>query len=110
MKLYEYQAKAVFERLGLPKPQGQVVFNAKDLPQALKSLGKGPWAVKAQVLAGGRGKAGGVKLIKSLPEAQAFAKGLLGKQLVTHQAGAQGEKVMALLVEQCAPVIEREMY
>src|SRR5687768_6922537 len=110
MKLYEYQAKSVFEKHGLPKPEGQVVFDVKALPKALKILGKGPWAVKAQVLAGGRGKAGGVKLLKTLPEVQAFAKKLLGKQLVTHQTGPEGEKVIGILVEKSMPGILREMY
>ncbi len=110
MKLYEYQAKSLFEKYGLPKPAGQIVTKPAELPQALKLLGKGPWALKAQVLAGGRGKAGGVKLLKTPKEAAAFIKGLLGKQLVTHQTGPKGEKVVAILVEKSQRGIVREMY
>jgi len=110
VKLYEYQAKAVYERFAIPKPQGQVVLDPKDLPKVLKSLGKGPWAVKAQILAGGRGKAGGIKIVKTPAEAKAFVKALLGKQLVTHQTGPKGETVAGLLVEKSLPKIAREMY
>jgi succinyl-CoA synthetase beta subunit len=73
-------------------------------------LGKGPWAVKAQVLAGGRGKAGGVKIVQNLKEAQALAKTLFAKPLVTHQTGPKGEKVAALLIEKSLPKIARELY
>ncbi len=110
MKLYEYQAKAVFERYGLPKPVGEVVLKPADLSKALKKVGKGPWAVKTQVLAGGRGKAGGVKLVKTPKEAAAFVKQFLGKSLVTHQTGPHGEKVVAILVEKAQPEIAQEMY
>ncbi len=110
MKLYEYQAKSIFEKYGLPKPAGQVISKPSELPKALKSLGKGPWALKAQVLAGGRGKAGGVKLLKNPKEAAAFVKGLLGKQLVTHQTGPKGEKVIAILAEKSQSGIAQEMY
>ena len=110
MKLYEYQAKAIYDRFKIPKPQGTVVFKAADVTKALKTVGKGPWAVKAQVLAGGRGKAGGVKIVKTPKEAVALAKLLFSKPLVTHQTGPKGEKVMALLLEKSLPKISREMY
>ncbi len=110
MKFYEYQAKAVYERFRIPKPQGEVVFNAASVKTAIKKLGKGPWAVKAQILAGGRGKAGGVKIVKTPKEATALAKLLFSKPLVTHQTGPKGEKVMALLIEKSLPKIAREMY
>ncbi len=110
MKLYEYQAKAVYERFAIPKPEGQVVLDAKDLPKALKALGKGPWAVKSQILAGGRGKAGGIRICKTPAEAKAAVKDLLGKKLVTHQTGPKGEVVAAILIEKALPKIEREMY
>lgn len=110
MKFYEYQAKAVYERFKIPKPVGEVVYDVKDISAAIKKLGKGPWAVKAQVLAGGRGKAGGVKICKTVAEAQALAKTLFSKPLVTHQTGPQGEKVAALLIEKSLPKIVRELY
>lgn len=110
MKLSEYQAKAVFERHAIPKPDGIVVDNISKLPKALKILGRGPWAIKAQILAGGRGKAGGVKIVKTVHEAKVFAKGLLGKNLVTHQTGPNGEKVKELLIEKSLPKVVRELY
>ncbi|MBV9080984.1 MAG: succinate--CoA ligase subunit beta, partial [Elusimicrobia bacterium] len=110
MKLYEYQAKAVYDRFKIPKPEGQVVLKPADLGKALKALGKGPWAVKAQILAGGRGKAGGVRIVKTPAEAKQAVADLLGKKLVTHQTGPKGETVAAILVEKSLPKIEREMY
>lgn len=110
MKFYEYQAKEVYERFGVPKPKGLVVFDVKAIPAGLKKLGKGPWAVKAQVLAGGRGKAGGVKIVKTAKEAVALGKLLFSKPLVTHQTGPAGEKVVALLLEESLPKIARELY
>lgn len=110
MKFYEYQSKQIYGQYHIPKPDGQVVFDLKAIPKVIKSLGKGPWAIKAQVLAGGRGKAGGVKLVKTLEEAKAFSKKLLGKKLITHQTGPQGEKVMGLLIEKSLPKISREIY
>lgn len=110
MKLYEYQAKAIYDRFKIPKPQGEVVFESAAINKTLKKLGKGPWAVKAQILAGGRGKAGGVKIVKTPKEALDLAKLLFSKPLVTHQTGPKGEKVMALLLEKSLPKIAREMY
>jgi succinyl-CoA synthetase beta subunit len=110
MKFYEYQAKEVYERFGVPKPKGLVVHDVKKLSATLKKMGRGPWVIKAQVLAGGRGKAGGVKIVKTFKEAADLAKTLFSKPLVTHQTGPKGEKVMALLVEEPLPKIAREMY
>ncbi len=110
MKFYEYQAKEIYERFGVPKPKGRVAPDLKSVPATLKKMGRGPWVLKAQVLAGGRGKAGGVKVVSTLKEATALAKSLFAKPLVTHQTGPKGEKVVALLVEQPVPKIAREMY
>lgn len=110
MKLYEYQAKAVYDRFRIPKPAGEVVFDVKSIPAALRKLGKGPWAVKAQILAGGRGKAGGVKIVRSPSEAAQLAKLLFSKPLITHQTGPRGEKVAAILLEKSLPKIARELY
>ena len=81
MKFYEYQAKEIYDRFGVPKPKGHVVFDVKEIPATLKKMGKGPWVVKAQVLAGGRGKAGGVKIVKTPKEAVALGKYLFSKPL-----------------------------
>lgn len=110
MKLYEYQAKLLYEAFRIPKPMGEPVFDLKSVPKALKRLGKGPWAVKSQILAGGRGKAGGIKIVKTPAEAREAAGQLLGKSLVTHQTGPKGEKIVGLLIEKSAPKIAREMY
>jgi len=110
MKLYEYQAKTLFEKFNIPKPDGALAEDLKSIPKAVKKLGKGPWVFKAQVLAGGRGKAGGVKILSTLSEAKKYSKFLFSKKLVTHQTGPAGEKVAAILVEKTQKKIQREMY
>jgi len=110
VKLYEYQAKAVYERFGISRPEGKPITDAKQLSAALKALGKGPWVVKAQIVAGGRGKAGGIRIVKTPAQARAAVKDLFGKNLVTHQTGPKGEIIAALLIEKSLPKIEREMY
>ena len=110
MKLLEHEAKALLESRGLPIPsQGGIVRRGSALAQALKRAGRGPWALKAQVLAGGRGKAGGVKIAKSPAEARSALASLLGKSLETHQTAGQGLKIREVLVESAAR-IEREFY
>jgi succinyl-CoA synthetase beta subunit len=108
MKLHEYQAKALLARFGVPVPQGSVASNAAEAIEATKKLG-GTSVVKAQVHAGGRGKAGGVKVVSSPEEAGAFADKLIGTTLVTIQTGPQGAPVHQVLVEQTMD-IERELY
>ncbi|MFN0118859.1 MAG: ADP-forming succinate--CoA ligase subunit beta [Elusimicrobiota bacterium] len=110
MKLYEYQAKELYGKFSIPKPDGFFISKPNELKPVLKKIGKGPWAMKAQVLAGGRGKAGGVKLVKTPQEAALFVKNILGKKLVTHQTGPEGEKVVGILIEKSLPKIVREMY
>jgi succinyl-CoA synthetase beta subunit len=108
MNIHEHQAKEVLRRYGVAVPDGQACFTVDEAVAAAERLGF-PCVVKAQIHAGGRGKAGGVKLVKSAPEARAAATELLGKTLVTAQTGPQGRVVRRLLVEQgCA--IAREMY
>lgn len=99
MKLHEYQAKRRMEAFGLPVLKGSVVSAVSEVASALKTLGEGPWVLKAQVHTGGRGKAGGVRLVRDLSEAESFVKGLLGKKLVTHQTGPEGLVVRSILVE-----------
>ncbi len=108
MKLHEFQAKSLFAKHGVPVPKGAVASTPQEARQQLLALG-GRGVIKAQVHAGGRGKAGGVKLVSSPDEAERFAEGLLGKRLVTHQTGPEGVPVRKLLVEEAVD-IEKELY
>lgn len=108
MNIHEYQAKAVLAKYGVAVPQGSVAFTVEEAVEAAKALG-GKAVVKAQIHAGGRGKAGGVKLAKSLDEVKAHASELLGKVLVTHQTGPAGKVVKRLLIEQLTD-IKKEYY
>jgi succinyl-CoA synthetase beta subunit len=108
MNIHEYQAKELLKRFGVPVPRGKVASSAQEAAAIARELG-GLCVVKAQIHAGGRGKAGGVKLVKSAEEAEKTAAQLLGKTLVTHQTGPQGREVRRLLIEEGLP-IEREFY
>lgn len=108
MNIHEYQAKAVLAQFGVQVPQGSVAFSVEEAIAAAKELG-GKAVVKAQIHAGGRGKAGGVKLAQSLEDVEQHASELLGKTLVTHQTGAHGKVVKRLLVEQLTD-IKKEYY
>ncbi len=108
MNIHEYQAKELLKRFGVPVPKGKVASNPQEAGAVARELG-GACVVKAQIHAGGRGKAGGVKLVKSPEEAEKVAADLLGKILVTHQTGPQGREVRRLLIEEGLP-IEREFY
>ena len=109
MNLHEYQAKQLFAQYGVPVPAGGVACTAAEAREVAQSLGGGPWVVKAQVHAGGRGKAGGVQRVERLEELAALAQRLLGSRLVTPQTGPRGLPVNALLVEQ-ALTVSRELY
>ncbi len=109
MNLHEYQAKQLLQRYGLPVPDGVVVQSAEAAAAATREISGNAWVVKAQVHAGGRGKSGGVKIVKSALEAQTVADKLLGKPLVTYQNAPDGQPVHQVLVEQTLP-IERELY
>ena len=109
MKIHEYQAKAILARYGVPVPRGEVAFSEQEVPEIAKRLGTPVTVVKAQIHAGGRGKAGGVKVAKSIDDAAKFARELLGKTLVTIQTGPAGQKVSRLLVEE-GLAIDRELY
>jgi succinyl-CoA synthetase beta subunit len=112
MKIHEYQAKHILERYGVPVPKGEVantLEEAMDVAKRLFSGGAKGVVVKAQIHAGGRGKGGGVKVAKTLGEAEEYTKKILGMQLITHQTGPQGQKVQRLLIEETAP-IARELY
>jgi succinyl-CoA synthetase beta subunit len=108
MKIHEYQAKALLARYGVPVPRGEVVHTVPDAELAAQRLG-GTVVVKAQIHAGGRGKGGGVKVVKNSAEARVAADTILGRTLVTHQTGPEGRVVQRLLIEEGLP-IERELY
>jgi succinyl-CoA synthetase beta subunit len=109
MNIHEYQAKELLAKYGVPVQPGGVAYTAAEAAEVAQRLGGGLWAVKAQIHAGGRGKAGGVKLMRSPEEASAAAAGMLGKRLVTHQTGPQGRDVKRVYVE-AASDIARELY
>ena len=109
MKIHEYQAKSILARFGVPVPKGEVAFNADDARAAAERLGGGTVVVKAQIHAGGRGKGGGVKVVKGAQAAFDTASHILGMRLVTHQTGPDGRIVSRVLVEQ-GLAIARELY
>jgi succinyl-CoA synthetase beta subunit len=109
LNLHEYQAKALFADYGIPVPEGHVATSPAEARKAAQELGGGLWVVKAQVHAGGRGKAGGVKLAQSVDEVESHAKSMLGTRLVTHQSGADGLPVNQVYIE-TGSSIARELY
>jgi succinyl-CoA synthetase beta subunit len=109
MNLHEYQGKQLFADYGLPVSKGFAVDTPEEAAEACKKIGGDMWVVKAQVHAGGRGKAGGVKLIKSPEEAKAFAENWLGQNLVTYQTDENGQPVTKILVENCTDIAS-ELY
>lgn len=109
MNLHEYQGKQLFAEYGLPVSKGYACETAEDAVIAADKIGGSEWVIKAQVHAGGRGKAGGVKLVKSKDEIRDFAHKWLGQRLVTYQTDASGQPVNKILVESCTD-IARELY
>ncbi|MBL1377985.1 ADP-forming succinate--CoA ligase subunit beta [Zobellella iuensis] len=109
MNLHEYQAKQLFAEYGLPVSEGYACDNPQEAVEAASKIGGDMWVVKCQVHAGGRGKAGGVKLAKTKEEIREFAENWLGKNLVTYQTDAKGQPVAKILVESCTD-IDKELY
>ena len=109
MNLHEYQAKNLLQKYALATPIGAVAGDAAKAAEVAKNINSERYVVKAQIHAGGRGKAGGVKLVKSLAEVEATAKALLGKNLITYQNAPDGQLVSQVLVEETLP-IARELY
>ena len=109
MNLHEYQGKQLFAEYGLPVSKGYAVDTPEEAMAAADKIGGDMWVVKAQVHAGGRGKAGGVKLVKTKAEIEAFAKQWLGKRLVTYQTDETGQPVSKILVETCTDIAD-ELY
>ncbi len=100
MNIHEYQGKAILRNFNVPVPDGHVVYNSNSARDWAKRLGEGPWAVKAQIHAGGRGKGGGVKIAKTADEVKQFAREMFGMTLITHQTGPEGKIVKRVLIEQ----------
>jgi succinyl-CoA synthetase beta subunit len=109
VKIHEYQGKAILAQYGVPVPRGEVAFTAQEAGEIAKRLGGGVVVVKAQIHAGGRGKGGGVKVVKNAEAAEEAAKNLIGMQLVTYQTGPAGQKVGRVLVEEGLQM-DRELY
>jgi succinyl-CoA synthetase beta subunit len=109
MNIHEYQAKAVLKEFGVPVPKGIPAFTAGEAVQAAEQLGGPVWVVKAQIHAGGRGKAGGVKVVKTLDDVKKEATRILGSTLVTHQTGPKGKVVNRLYIED-GSAIDKEFY
>ncbi|MBP1930775.1 ADP-forming succinate--CoA ligase subunit beta [Ammoniphilus resinae] len=109
MNIHEYQGKEILRQYGVAVSYGKVAFTAEEAVEAAKTLNSKVYVVKAQIHAGGRGKAGGVKIAKSLDEVRTYANELLGKVLVTHQTGPEGKEVKRLLIEEGCD-IKKEYY
>lgn len=109
MKIHEYQAKDILRRYGTPLLKGRVAYSVEEAVNVARDMGGNVWVVKAQIHAGGRGKGGGVKVVKSIDDVRASAERILGMQLVTHQTGPEGKKVNQLLVEEGC-LIDHEYY
>src|ERR1700746_1425969 len=109
MNIHEYQAKALLAKFGVAVPKGGVAYTPAEAVEAARRLGGSVWVVKAQIHAGGRGKAGGVRLARSEDEVAAAARAMLGQKLVTHQTGPSGREVKRVYVEEGCD-IARELY
>ena len=109
MNLHEYQGKELFKKFGLPVSKNKIITSADDVVNACRDIGGNKWVVKAQVHAGGRGKAGGVKLVNTPEEALDFANHWLGKRLITYQTDSNGQLVNSILIEECTD-IAKELY
>ena len=109
MNIHEYQGKEILRKYGVAVPKGSVAFSPDEAVKVAKELGTNVTVVKAQIHAGGRGKAGGVKIAKNLDEVRSYSKELLGKILVTHQTGPEGKEVKRLYIEEGSD-IKKEYY
>jgi succinyl-CoA synthetase beta subunit len=109
MNLHEFQGKELFAQYGLPVSNSKVIYEAEDAHKACRDIGGSKWVIKAQVHAGGRGKAGGVELVDTPEDAISFAKKWLGKRLVTYQTDEKGQLVNSVLIEECTDIAE-ELY
>jgi len=109
MNIHEHQAKEILKEFGAPVSKGIVIFNLDEIKNKISQLTSNDYVLKAQIHAGGRGKAGGVKLIKNLPDLMSESKKMMGKILVTHQTGPEGKKVKRLYIEEASTIL-KEFY
>ena len=109
MNIHEHQAKEILKDFNAPVSKGIVIFSIDEIGEKIKSLKNGKFVLKAQIHAGGRGKAGGVKLIKNLSELETEARKMMGKVLVTHQTGPEGKEVKRLYIEEASDIL-KEFY
>ncbi len=109
MNIHEHQAKEILKEFGAPVSKGQVIFSINELKEKLSKLKSKEFVLKAQIHAGGRGKAGGIKLVKDIKELEIQAKKMMGKVLITHQTGPEGKKVKRLYVEEASEIL-KEFY
>ena len=109
MNIHEHQAKEILKEFGAPVSNGVVIFSIDEIKNKLSQLKSNQFVLKAQIHAGGRGKAGGVKLIKNLSDVEKEAKAMMGKILITHQTGPEGKKVQRLYIEEASD-IAKEFY
>ena len=109
MNIHEYQAKAVLKSFGVSVPRGGIAFSPDEAVQHAESLGGPVWVVKAQIHAGGRGKGGGVKVVKTVDDVRTEADRMLGMTLITHQTGPEGKEVGRVYIEEGSE-IDRELY
>ena len=109
MNIHEHQAKEIFKKFKIPVPNGVVIFDPKEIAKKIKKLKTGNFVVKAQIHAGGRGKAGGIKIVKNSKNLLNEAKKMFKKKLVTHQTGPSGKKVKRLYIEETCSIL-KEFY
>ena len=109
MNIHEHQAKELLKSYGIPVPKGFVIFNQSEIKQKLKNIEKKSMVVKAQIHAGGRGKAGGIKIVQDYSHLEEEIKKMFGKKLITHQTGKQGKEVKRIYIEEISK-IEKEFY
>ena len=106
MNIHEHQAKEILKEFGAPVSRGVTIFNLDEIQKKISILKSKEFVLKAQIHAGGRGKAGGVKLVKSVSELESEAKKMMGKVLVTHQTGPEGKEVKRLYIEEASEISE----
>ena len=104
MNIHEYQAKELLRELDVPVPKGVAIFNVNEIKEKIKLLNADKFVIKAQIHSGGRGKAGGIKIIKNKDNLLEEAKKMFGKNLVTHQTGPKGKKVQRIYIEEASSV------
>ena len=109
MNIHEYQAKELFKSYGINILEGSIAFSSEEAEEEAKKIKADKWVVKAQIHAGGRGKGGGVKIANSIDEVKSLSNKILGMQLVTHQTGPRGKKVLKVYIEEGCQ-IKKEFY